>query len=130
MDNETLVVLKASIEKWKINVEAKTPMDTKLGPNDCALCGIFFGLQKSNCHGCPVREQTGRAGCSESPYEEAVEARGDWREDFLDLHGEDPDEWEVSAEAMSHLAWIVAAQAEVDFLKSLLPVEANAEGEK
>lgn len=104
MDSKTLKALKASIAKWEKNVEAETPDDVKLGAQNCPLCALFNG---NDCEGCPVAERAGAEFCDNTPYSgasiEAVnwEYRGSSREDFQ-----------------------TAARAEVDFLKSLLPVEA------
>lgn len=102
----TLTALKASIRHWEENVAAETPGKVKLGSRDCALCRAFQTWsrgQTSNCAGCPVAAKTGQHGCEGTPYRDAVFAHDKW-DDAGDKN-----------------AWRTAAQAELDFLRSLLP---------
>lgn len=103
MSAKTLAALKASIRHWEENVAAETPDDVSVSASDCALCVLFFDFY--NCAGCPVSAATGKHGCRDSPYETRVsEAFANWN------YGMTPrDEWRA------------AAQAELDFLRSLLP---------
>jgi hypothetical protein len=101
MDAKTLKALKASIAKWERNVAAETPRDALTGSDDCPLCALFF---RSNCNGCPVEDRTGKPVCRDTPYEFAD--RMLWQWEYFDGSRE---------------RWQSAAQAEVDFLKSLLP---------
>jgi hypothetical protein len=104
MDAKTLKALKASIAKWKRNAKATDPWKYKIGAKDCALCGLFLD---DDCSGCPVRAKTGKPFCFDSPYVDASRALVWWQ----DCDGA-PDQA------------LGAAQAEVAFLKSLLPEEA------
>lgn len=106
MDAETLAALKASIQHWRENVEAETPKDASVSPKKCALCGMFW---RANCKGCPVTSKTGGDCCEISPYPAAHTAFLLW----------------VGKGQKFHDRWRAAAQAELDFLISLLP-----EGEK
>lgn len=111
MDARTLKALKASIAKWQRNVAAKIPGEAKTQAQDCPLCKLFFD---DHCKGCPVAAGTGMGCCGDSPYEPAMDAWYDWRNAVWE---------ERDDEEERRLAWAEAAQAEVDFLKSLLPPE-------
>lgn len=109
MDERTLTALKGSIAKWEAIV-AGTGADH--GPDNCPLCERYFMDQ---CFGCPVREKTRRGGCCRSPYVQWDDAR-----------------FKLGTCTASTPELVVLAQAEVDFLRSLLPVEAaiaKAEGQ-
>lgn len=118
MDERTLTALKASIKHWEENVQAKTPDKIKLGVSHCALCAEFWTRDEARlvtCDGCPVWTRTGKHGCSGSPYEAAEEAHDDWDDVFDTVYESDEgDEWRK------------AAQAELDFLNSLLPEQVGA----
>lgn len=100
MNDETLEALKGSIEKWE-KIVAGTGINE--GPLNCPLCQMFFighEYEESKiCRGCPVMEKTGQTRCGGTPYI-------DYEKSFLDPR--EP--------IMKKLA-----QAELDFLKSLLP---------
>ena len=104
MDAETLEALKGSIAKWEAIV-AGTMEDE--GVDNCPLCQRFHAcfrtLPGECCQGCPVDAFSGR-GCAKTPYV-------DWGQFGVD---------KVSTD--EHRA---AAQAELDFLKSLLPKESD-----
>jgi len=103
MDAETLEALKGSIAKWEAIV-AGTGVDN--GPENCPLCQRFRDATGRNvtCDGCPVAERVKETGCHGTPYYAYEEANcaGD-----------------LTDEEMKPLA-----QAELDFLKSLLPRQA------
>src|SRR5690242_9276755 len=105
MDEKTLTALKESIAHWERNVAAETPAEASTLSDDCALCDLFcpFGLR---CNGCPVREKTGMNQCRDTPFYDAHEAHLSWQ------HADGTRE-----------NWQLAAQRELDFLKSLLPTE-------
>lgn len=107
MDARTHKALMASIAKWERNAEAKTPDDYLTGPEDCALCMLFFS---KDCHGCPVSARTGESTCYGSPYGDAFLAWLAWSR------------WERGEPALAAHA---AARKEVAFLKSLLPEGAS-----
>jgi hypothetical protein len=103
MDKRTLTALQGSIEKWKRVLAEEIVGD---GYEDCPLCALFhplsvdIGLSSPDaCNGCPVKEKTGKSLCTGSPYEGYAEAL-DNEEDTGEM-----------------------AEAELDFLRSLLPVE-------
>ena len=77
------------------------------GTDQCAYCMRFFDKA---CLDCPIRATTGEPACYGSPYECAVEAwteycESGWHDDYK-------------------AAWQAAAQAEIDFLKTLPDKEA------
>ena len=101
MNAQTLKALKGSIRKWE-EIVAGTGKD--MGIYNCPLCVLFFERDKDyskRCIGCPVRKATGEPDCSGSPY----------------------DNWDYSNELYipENEEATAAAQAELDFLKSLLP---------
>lgn len=102
-DAETLTALRGSIAKWEA-IANGTGLD--LGSSNCPLCQLFF--DNPDCRGCPVAAATGEWGCGRTPYEDEWAKIVGWK-------AKPP----YSAEAL------VAAQHEVDFLKSLLPKEAR-----
>jgi hypothetical protein len=113
MNEETLHALRGSIEKWERIVAGAA----NNGPDDCPLCAMFnrlFSLGARTfpgfgCDGCPVKERTGKNGCNDTPYVEFDDAYGDYSDSDLS-----EDERQERREC---------AQAELDFLKSLLPQE-------
>lgn len=108
MDEKTLTALQGSIAKWRAIVDGTGADD---GPCNCPLCKMFllgadgkvFRRDSERCKGCPIPEETGQISCDGTPYWEYVEA---------EEAGADKDELQP------------LAQAELDFLISLLPVEA------
>lgn len=103
MDKETKTALLESIAHWE-RMRDDPCCHERPGIADCALCGLFSNLR---CRGCPVAEKTENIRCRETPHSEADLA---WR------LAQYPTEETLSA-------WRAAAQAEIDFLKSLLPRE-------
>jgi hypothetical protein len=102
MDALTLKALRGSIAKWEAIV-AGTGDDK--GHLNCSLCQIFHTLYRddadsASCSGCPVFERTGETFCDGTPYGDYINA--------FDL-GAGPGEIDR------------LAQAELDFLRSLLP---------
>jgi len=98
MPARTLRALKGSIAKWEAIV-AGTGED--LGVKNCPLCQEFPDI---DCTGCPVRERTGQPFCGGSPYQQ-------W--------DDETDRAETRRAATPRL--VALAQAELDFLRSLLP---------
>lgn len=94
MDAKTLEALKGSIAKWEAIV-AGTGEDN--GAYNCPLCAMFMVEGVELCRGCPVRERTRHPGCGETPYDAFCRA--------------------IPGSAQE----AAAAQAELDFLRSLLP---------
>jgi hypothetical protein len=103
MDPRTLEALQASIAHWERNVAAVEPHEVSTGPGSCALCRMFF-WEKDVCQGCPVATHPDNTGCRGTPYSDAFKAWGLW------LRQKAPRQ-----------EFRIAAQAELDFLKSLLP---------
>jgi hypothetical protein len=104
MNAETLEALKGSIRKWEsiVNDDGKDK-----GADNCDLCQLFYG---DECCGCPICLKTGEIYCRETPHDQWVN------------HGEnefiDKEYFKVFDDKSKELA-----QAELDFLKSLLPNE-------
>lgn len=105
MDNTTLEALNESIKHWEENRDAEQHGAVATGIKACALCGLF---REVDCKGCPVENKTKQMGCINTPYYAALEAKDDW-------------EWADEDESRKAETFRDAAQAEVDFLKSLLP---------
>lgn len=111
MDPKTLEALRGSIRKWE-NIVAGTGED--LGGKNCPLCKMFAFDAEVPCLGCPVNEATGEAHCGNPEYAAYDDYRWEIGPDNLDTGDPTPEE---QAE-LTRLA-----QAELDFLKSLLPKE-------
>lgn len=107
MDPETLNALNGSINKWS-NIVAGTGAD-KLSRN-CALCKMF--MDKNRCVGCPVAAKAGVGGCHQTPFEE-------WNEHQALVHMPESILKRVVHKGCVECARL--AQAELDFLRSLLP---------
>jgi len=105
MKVKTLKALKGSIVKWE-KIVAGTGTDD--GCSNCPLCVLFHDSSDEGimCEGCPVRGRTGRDGCSDTPYD-------DWYDTKLAME-------DVESNGLTHKQTRIA-QAELDFLKSLLP---------
>lgn len=107
MDATTLAALKGSIQHWRENVEAETAGDVRVGTPFCPLCDLYNTVTAwangTSCEGCPVHTGTGLRSCGGSPYMSVVMAL--YR--FENGGGDE--------------AFRAAAQAELDFLISLLP---------
>lgn len=102
MDDEALCLLEGSIEKWEAIV-AGTGEDH--GTDNCDLCAGFHDL---DCDGCPVAAKTGLKGCRRTPYTL-------WDTHMRVAH-EDGNRKVAGCAECDRLA-----QAELDFLRSLLP---------
>lgn len=114
MDSETLEALRGSIAKWE-RIVAGTDIDR--GCENCPLCMKFNtrwldrdSYGKNQCAGCPVAEAVGEHGCEGTPYMEGrfVRTQCDGRESYQPTKE--------------------TAEAELDFLRSLLP-EAQSDDE-
>jgi Pyruvate/2-oxoacid:ferredoxin oxidoreductase delta subunit len=113
MAKPTLRALLESIDHWK-QMKAQPELDVP-STSQCNLCRLFFPDREmpeaDACNGCPVYVSTGQKFCNGSPYRNAYRA---WRKLTLCF----ADEIE-----QAKIEWTVAAQAEIDFLESLLPKE-------
>ena len=99
MTPTTLKAIKGSIRKW-VKISNGTGEDQ--GPDNCPLCKLFYAKK---CKGCPVATVTGQIECEGSPYQV-------WSEFPLE-------------ESISSPRSIAIAEAEVLFLKTLLPKKAH-----
>lgn len=103
MDERTLTALKGSIAKWE-RMAADNRDDAEAAADvDCPLCVLFNKAavrDEGDCIGCPVFEKTGRRYCTNTPYVH-----------WADAADNGDDEWMQDA-----------AEDELDFLRSLLPV--------
>jgi hypothetical protein len=113
MDAETLKALKKSIKHWEGNAKADHVELAFVTSYHCALCDKFLVECDDLCIGCPVADKTEQPCCEGSPWEAAYNARCYWYIKPNDIARRD--------------AFRAAAQAEVDFLKSLLPKEGEAQ---
>ncbi len=101
MNAETLAALRGSIAKWRAIV-AGTGVDH--GVDNCPLCNIFcHGI--NNCGGCPVALAALDDGCRKTPYVP-----------WAALFGGEEFPHRATTERQK-----AAAQAELDFLISLMP---------
>jgi hypothetical protein len=105
----TLAALKGSEAKWVAVVDGT---GTDMGWRNCALCEVFISSSNA-CAGCPVAKETGQGGCHGSPYEE-------WADHQREDHEESPLRGSVHSGCRKCKR---LAQAELDFLRSLLPEE-------
>jgi hypothetical protein len=103
MDARTRKALEASIKHWEMNVAAGSTADVSVQESSCALCSEFID---SGCSDCPVFERSGRAFCRDTPYIQACRALARWK-----------------SYPYERREFSLAAQAELDFLRSLLPSE-------
>lgn len=108
MPEATLTALRGSIEKWEA-ILAGTLEDQ--GAENCPLCRLFI---ETGCSGCPVKTATGRKYCIESPYDA-------WQEAIVEKVGNHRSARWIPVDQDTR----VLAQAELDFLKSLLPPEVD-----
>ena len=109
MTSKALKALKGSIRKWR---DIVTGNGTDRGVMNCPLCAAYRD-RSDDCDGCPVAAYSRRGGCERTPYDAwSMHAQrshpGVWPRP---AHGDCPDCRRL-------------AQAELDFLKSLLPSDA------
>lgn len=102
MSKRTLSALKASIRHWEENAAASTPQGVHIYGDRCPLCALY-AIHGSCSATCPVKGATGKNNCEGSPWEVARDAF--WKR----------------KDGGKRITFRAAAQAEVDFLKSLLP---------
>jgi hypothetical protein len=112
MDAQTLEALRGSIAKWE-RVVAEGTDGTQW--KDCPLCLLFWD---DYCRGCPVMNATGWSVCRGSPFSAYDRAR----EEYFET---------VDGPSVGRYPPVVAAaQAELDFLKSLLPPQTDEDVSK
>lgn len=95
MDAKTLKALRASIAHW---IDIRDTDSKSIGGSGCALCRLFNYNTTFCCKGCPVSKRSGAIYCRNTPYS-----------DYVNINHQD------------EAARVAAAQAEIDFLISLLP---------
>ena len=106
MPGATLRALRGSIKKWEAIVAGD---GRDLGSANCPLCQLHH---KDNCRGCPVAYASRRACCENTPHEAWVGAAIATGGATAPISHRDPE----------HRAELTRlAQAELDFLRSLLP---------
>lgn len=98
MPHATLAALRGSIAKWR-DIVAGTAEDK--GNENCPLCSLFLS---KNCTGCPVSVASGQVHCWGTPYQKWCAVIGYTKQRYA---------YNATSRA--------AAQAELDFLRSLLP---------
>lgn len=116
--------LQCSIQKWEAIVAHYADPDNKLPIHDgatdtCACCRLHWSFdQKYTCHGCPIRDHTGRNGCDMTPYDDYANAL----DALYEYDDEEPDE-----ETLARILAVAktAARAELEFLQDLLAKESN-----
>lgn len=97
--------LEASITEWEKKLTQDDPDKVRLGSDFCPLCKAF-----STCAGCPVAIAAEATGCRRTPYHDAEDALIIWSV---------AESCMAESRAEARAAWRAAAQAEIDFLKSL-----------
>lgn len=112
LTEEALGALRGSIAKWEAIV-AGNGHDS--GSDNCPLCEVFRErydeYDERECYGCPVAKAVHDEGCNKTPYEA-------WSSHQWDKKGHMP--FMATTEEEKRLA-----QAELDFLISLLPRSAT-----
>lgn len=106
MNRKTEIALRQSITKWKQIVAGKL---AERGTKTCPLCQMFN--TGDSCDGCPVAERTGFNFCGDTPY---WEWHGAFAYSDFPSHVDNKD-------AGTRGKLVKLAQAELDFLISLLP---------
>lgn len=96
MNAKTLKALKASIRHWERMKKKRDSLKESPKSSHCPLCQI---TDPYSCEGCPVYEKTRSENCLDTPWVTANK---------VFYHG-------------TNKEWRIAAQKEIDFLKSLLP---------
>jgi hypothetical protein len=89
----------ASVKHWeelRDNPRSSTPSS-----RNCPLCRLFLVDDWNQCYGCPVALKTGLPGCEGSPWKKAFR------------------QWSLCYDGRPN-KFKQAAQAEIDFLKSLI----------
>ena len=116
MKAKTKQALLESIQHWERLANGESEKGEWTGPDDCSLCKMFAEWHRGyelNCEGCPVYEKTGEHGCWNTPHER-----------MSDLCN--TAQTEIEMERLKDTTeFYVAAQAELEFLKSLLPKDEN-----
>mgnify|MGYP003641138715 CR=1 FL=1 len=104
-----------SIKHWEENVAASSPITVNTRADACALC-VKYRAESSVewCGGCPVFADTGQKNCRATPYTGAMIAKDNWDRAVRNR------KWDTEQLTETREAWRIAAQKELDYLKSLL----------
>lgn len=105
--NEEQKAILASIAHWERMRDNLSYGERPDGKN-CPLCQRAFENNQVNCEKCPVMRKTGLRGCYGTPWSDAHLA-------YIDAFAASPAKRKAALEV-----WKKAAQAEIEFLRSLL----------
>lgn len=108
--------LRGSIRKWD-SIAKGSGVDR--GSQNCALCQEYL-YRATDCSGCPVAAKTGQQHCEGTPYEQWCRERSG----RVYHYAEDGD-YMKTGYAIGDEDSRKIAEAEVKFLKSLLPRKRN-----
>ena len=106
MPAKTLCALRKSIAHWKRMRKGTQKVNESPDGECCPLCKLFQSQSMSNCRQCPVFKRTRMPGCRGTPWYGA-------RFNFIMRN----------QGSLFQEAWENTADAEIAFLKSLLPVK-------
>jgi hypothetical protein len=110
MKPETRKALEESIEHWERLASGNTRPGEGIGPEDCALCGRFKSDATLGCEHdgelCPVAAATGKNYCRNTPHANVINCSRYRNAETKEMRS----------------IFTAAAQAELDFLKSLRPL--------
>ena len=109
MDERTYNALQGSIKKWEAIRDGHCDDE---GTASCPLCQKFF--DRTNCTDCPVKGKTGKPCCYGTPYWDYREFQEEYEHNMDDRLSMATDSEIIEKRRR-------LAQAEVDFLISLLP---------
>ena len=116
MSPKALQALKESIAKWEFNLTVDSPEKVLLGSHNCPLCVLYnYEPKIDGCVGCPIFAADSRHRfCASTPYYRVVYERINWSEATTDAD-----------KAKAKEEYKKGCQTEIDFLKALLPIEAE-----
>lgn len=107
---EEIQATRESIAKWEAHRDTINPETVELGMTTCPLCILcevkYDDYTSVNCDECPIKRKTSYPGCSYTPYLDAVITLRTWIRN--------------PGSRCVRQAWRNAAQAEIDFLQSIL----------
>jgi hypothetical protein len=112
MDAKTRDALERSIAAWEAKAKKQFFHEVSTAASDCPLCVIYL-LSARGCKGCPIqksgeRDGVSRSGCENTPYPEF------YSEKVRAVYSHD-----IAVKITKKGRRLI--QAEIDFLKSLLP---------
>ena len=116
MKAEILAALHGTVDRWR-GISEGRQFDG--GFDGCPLCSLIDPTN-NGCGACPVKHRTGLDGCHGTPY---------WDfEHFLITHRSDPQHFDAEGRPVSSRAKALA-RTEYEFMKELLPKQANGGAE-